>query len=462
MAKVLLIKCSVRYYPFTIAYPLGSMYLSAVLKRDGAHETKIIDARLKEIGADEIAAAAKEYAPDIIGISSVYAEYLQTRQVSAALKSVLPDVPLIIGGPYPTSDPACALKDDNIDCAAIGEGEQTFLSVVNNLSRGSSIDAIPGLAFRENGGIRRTPEQAHIADLDSLPYPDWEGVRIPDYAKALSWSFRKNRPYMSLFTSRSCPYQCIYCHKVFGKGYRAHSPERVFSEIRELNGRYGISDFEILDDTFNLDRNRLISICDAIIQSGLKIRISFPNGVRADILDEKSIKKLRKAGTIYMSVAIESGSLRIQKLIKKNLDLEKARNAIRLITNEKIVAFGFFIFGFPTETREEMLETIRFATTSRLHMAGFFFATPVPGTELHEMVKDDKRLNFEQNSFQYYSHDLLASDLPAEEVRIIHTSALWRFYLNPFRLARLAAVHPDKKRFLYGAFQLLVRTFTKK
>lgn len=461
MAKVLLIKCSVRYYPFTIAYPLGSMYLSAVLKRDGGYETKIIDARLKELGPDEIAAAAKEYAPDIIGISSVYAEYLQSRKVSAAIKRVLPDVLLIIGGPYPTSDPASALKDENIGFAAIGEGERTFLSVVDNLSRGASIDSLPGLAFRENGAVRRTAEQPHIADLDTLPYPDWEGVSIPDYAKALSWSFRKKRPYMSLFTSRSCPYQCIYCHKVFGKGYRAHSPQRVFGEIKELNTRYGIRDFEILDDTFNLDRGRLIGICDAIIQSGMKINISFPNGVRADILDETAIKKLRRAGTIYMSVAIESGAPRIQKLIKKNLDLDKAREAIRIITDNNILAFGFFIFGFPSETREEMLETIKFATRSRLHMAGFFFATPVPGTELHEMVKDDKRLNFEQNSFQYYSHDLLASDLPAGEVRKIHTKALWRFYLNPFRLARLAIVHPDKKRFIYGAFQLFVRTFSK-
>lgn len=461
MAKALLIKCSVRYYPFTIAYPLGSMYLSAVLKRDGGHETKIIDARLKELGPEEIVAVAQQYSPDVIGVSAVYAEYLQTRQVSAALKRAMPGVPIIIGGPYPTSDPASALKDENIDCAAIGEGEDTILSLVGNLSRGSAIGSLPGLSFRENGGVRRTPEQPHIAELDTLPYPDWEGVNIPDYANALSWSFRKKRPYMSLFTSRSCPYQCIYCHKVFGKGYRAHSPQRVFSEIKELNTRYGIKDFEILDDTFNLDRGRLIGICDAIIESGMKIKISFPNGVRADLLDETAIKKLRRAGTIYMSVAIESGSPRIQKLIRKNLDLEKAREAIRIITDNKILAFGFFIFGFPSETREEMQETIKFAARSRLHMAGFFFATPVPGTELHEMVKDDKRLNFEQSAFQYYSHDLLASDLPAKSVKMIHTSALWRFYLNPFRLARLAIVHPDKKRFIYGAFQLLVRTFSK-
>jgi radical SAM superfamily enzyme YgiQ (UPF0313 family) len=188
-------------------------------------------------------------------------------------------------------------------------------------------------------------------------------------------------------TSRGCPYRCAYCHNVLGKKFRVRSPENILEEIKYIHDKFGITDFQIIDDIFNLDMDRAKKICDLIINSGMDLTFAFPNAIRADRVDEELVEKMAQAGTKFTSIAIETASPRIQKLIRKNLNLEKAFKAIHLFARVGIVTRGFFMMGFPTETEEEVLDTIEYAKRSRLCGATFFTVVYYPGTDLYRLAQ---------------------------------------------------------------------------
>jgi len=165
------------------------------------------------------------------------------------------------------------------------------------------------------------------------------------------------------------------------------SPENVLSEIRFIYDNYGVTDFQIIDDIFNLDINRAKNICDLIIKSGMKITLSFPNAIRGDRVDRELIDKMHRAGTKFISYAVETASPRLQKLIKKNLNLDKINTAIEYTSQADIVSRGFFMLGFPTETVDEVNQTIEFAKSSSLCGATFFTVVYFPGTKLYELAQ---------------------------------------------------------------------------
>lgn len=461
MAKILLVKCNeLDTYPYCIMHPMGLMFLSACLKRDG-HEVRIIDTRLKRMPAAELGAAAREFAPDVIGLSAILIEADNLHTYTPELRQAATGATIVAGGPYATSCTERLLADPAVDFAVMGEGEATFSELVAALAGGGDASGVAGLSMRDGGGaIKHTTNRDYIQDLDALPFPDRDAVDMPAYFKVRRFSNRPPGPHMPLFTSRSCPYNCIYCHKVFGKKFRARSPENVIAEISEIVERHNIRDFEIFDDCFNLDRERAMKICEMIVASRLKIKISFPNGVRGDRLDGELVHALKAAGTVLMTVAIESGEERLQKLMRKNLDFEKVRQAVRDVTRAGIFCHGFFMFGFPTETEAEMKSTMKFACESALHTASFFIVKPAPGTELHAMYfleKGDSKPSRDSTDYAYTSFNLECSKLPEGKLQSIYRRAFLRFYFNPVRIWRILLKYPDKL-FLFKSFlQLLSR-----
>ena len=186
------------------------------------------------------------------------------------------------------------------------------------------------------------------------------------------------RKYLSLFSSRGCPCKCTYCHEVFGKRFRAGSPERLVAELEHYVKVFGVTDFEFLDDIFNFDRKRVLEICDLIAKRNLKLRINFPNAVRTDALTEEVLDALVGAGLYHSAFALESGSPRIQKFMRKRLNIDKFLQGVKWATNRGVFAHGFAMLGFPTETEEDMKATLEVACNSRLHTAAFFTVIPFP------------------------------------------------------------------------------------
>jgi len=251
------------------------------------------------------------------------------------------------------------------------------------------------------------------------------------------------RPYMAVFTSRGCPFKCVYCHQIFGKRFRARSAESVVEEIARLID-LGMKDIEILDDISNFDIERFHSILGLLLERGLHPVLSFPNAVRVDMLREESIKLLKQVGVGEVSVAVETSSPRLPRMIRKNLDLDRVSRNIELLAENRIFSRGFFMLGFPTETEAEMLDTIRYACRSRLHLALFFTVNPYRNTELYDMLRESGKLpdGVRPIDYEYYGAPFNGGEVSDHVFRMVYRYAYLRFYLNPRRMLWISRDRP--------------------
>ena len=241
--------------------------------------------------------------------------------------------------------------------------------------------------------------------------------------------------------------------------FRAYSPERLVDEVEHYTKLYGVTDIEFLDDIFNLDAKRVLAICDLIAKRNLKLRINFPNAMRTDALTEEVLDALVGAGLYHSSFALESGSPRIQKFMRKHLDVDKFLRGVRgPLTG--VFAHGFTMFGFPTETEEDMQATLDVACNSRLHTATFFTVVPFPGMELHDYVAEnapEKLKGISYDDGEYGGSRINVSAVP-DEVLFGYQRAGWRrFYMNPARIARVVRDYPNPWFFWDYVPQYVVR-----
>ena len=446
-ARILLVKsCSNDPAYRVLNHPLGLMSIAAYLREKYGYEVKIEDLRLNGNDRSGFESAIRLYSPDIVGISALTFESDAIPWIAESVKQVNPGTPVLLGGPHATAYPERAARIPGIDFVIVGEGERASGRLIERILSRRALSGLKGIAYRRENQIVTTGREDLIEDINLLPAPAYDLIPIERYGLYSRMSRTGSGKFMSLFSSRGCPYQCIYCHNIFGKTFRFRSAENLFNEIKHLYTTYQIHDFEILDDIFNLDRNRLIEFCDRIIDSGIKITLAFPNGVRGDILDEQQLSKLRQAGTIFMAFAIETGSQRLQKLIKKNIQLEKIKKNIEIAHALRIHSHGFFMVGFPGETLEEMRMTVRFMVSSKLHTSALFVVMPFEGTELGKITREMGKIPVSDFSMSYHTADFVnLTRVPARKVNRIRRYALMRFYLNPFRLFVLVRDFPNKR-----------------
>ncbi|MFW5754214.1 MAG: B12-binding domain-containing radical SAM protein, partial [Marinilabiliaceae bacterium] len=371
----------------SMAHPMGLAYLGAVLEKEG-HKVKIHDCCIDNKNLDVLLQTLKNWRPDFIGISILLTEFAQTRRIINLIRNVLPRVPIVFGGAWPSTNPKEAIKTFGADFVVVGEGELAFPQLLYAIENGLSTEGIPGIASLVDEDVKVTPGRYLTEDeLNALPFPAWDLFDHKIYAKMHSVSSVGCRPYMSIVTSRGCPYRCAYCHQTMGKIFRKRSAESVLAEMEALRFSYGFKEFEILDDCFNLDRERMHAILTGIRDRLGDVKLHFPVGLRSDRLEPEDMALFKQAGTVSAGFAIETSSPRLQKLIQKNLNLEKAAQAIQASVKEGIYSTGFFMLGFPTETYADALGTVNFASHSPLHRAIFMFVTPFEGTKLAEMAE---------------------------------------------------------------------------
>lgn len=417
-----------------LGHPLGIMYIAACLRRDFGHDVRIIDMRVTGLDEAGLEREIRGFVPHVVGISAQTSETACMEMIASCAKMIDPGIVVILGGPHATAYSRQAIRFSPVDYVVVGEGEIVTGKLIERVAAGEGVDDIKGLVFRRDGGIVSTGRAEHYKNLDDLPLPAYDLIPLREYKKHHRFSRTGRRDYMSLFTSRACPYRCIYCHDIFGKTFRARNPRSLLAEMRHLHDAYGIREFDIFDDIFNFDRRRVIEICDLIIESGMKITMAFPNGVRGDLLDLEQLRKLKEAGTIYMAFGIETASPRIQKMIRKNLDIEKVRRSIEMARSLRIHSHGFFMMGFPGETLEEMKMTADYVLSSKLHTFNLFMAMPFEGTELGRMSRasgKDVVMDFSQD---YYSEKFVnMTDVPDGVINRLRRRLLLRFYTHPVR-----------------------------
>lgn len=451
MTRVALIESGVSdpgKFVYQVYPPHGLMYLASYLRsKKPQAEIKIFDLMIDRQPEENLARELKAFAPDLVGVHAMHFQAKSMHRIATAAKAGS-KAPVVAGGPYPSSEPGRVLADPNIDLAVRGEGERTFLEIFERLESGKDFSGIPGCACMRDGKLVLEPERDPIADIDSLPFPAWDLI---DLHKFFDWKvltqndIRWRKQLATIFTSRACPYGCIFCHNMFGKKFRARSPENVLEEIRLLYDKYGVREIHIIDDCFNFDLPRAKKMLQMIIDSGMDLKLAFPNGIRGDRLDQELIGLFKAAGAYKINFGIESGAERIQKLIKKSLDLGKIKDNIKLTSEAGIFTHGFFMMGFPGETEADMMDTIKFAANSRLHTAGFALLSPFPGTRVRELAEEmGKKVIFDPEDTSYAAIACNLTEVSDHELQRLHRLAHWKFYFRPGQALRILSAMPNK------------------
>jgi anaerobic magnesium-protoporphyrin IX monomethyl ester cyclase len=363
MPKLLLIEANdnarwvgARVGPKVHVMPIALMGLAAYAKSVAPNlEVRIVETSLDAADDVTLGKVISEFAPTWIGVRSISLFVEEVRRVVRLAKSVS-DAPLLLGGPISTaySERIFDIVGD-LEFAAIHEGE----AVIEGVVRGRPWQEIAGIISKERRGRSPVTFPVPPGNLDELPLPDYSLINIDRYSSQLSYAYNQRRQGV-LLTSRGCPYRCTYCFQISEAPVRMQSAERVVSEISHLYHEYGIRDFYVVDDVFNLHKKRALSVFSQLKAAKIPIRLYFVNGLRVDRCDPEFIDEMVAAGTVWVTFAIESACPRIQRYIKKPLDLEQARRIINYSQRQGIVVNVNTMYGFPTETAEEAGMTLEY------------------------------------------------------------------------------------------------------
>ncbi len=354
---------SPKYVGYKSLYENYSSYLSCLNNLDG----EIWQGIIKEV---------REHKPDIVGITLKTGSYKSACNIAFLIKRNFPEIITVAGGPHATILPHETAQEGCFDYVVKGEGEITFSELVDRVEKDESLKGVKGLTYSENGKIIDNPVRPFIEELNSLPSLERD-----------SHLHRKQYPpdaISLIMTGRGCPYACTFCasERIWKRKVRFRSPSNIVDEMIDVYKKYGSRHFKFRDDTFTLNKQRALEICDRLISQ--KLPVTWQCETRADCLDEELVRRMSKAGCIGVSIGIESGSERILKYIEKGETKENIEEGIKLLHKSGINVSAFMMIGFPTETEKEMAETMTFVKKLSPNHIILSILTPYPGTKIYD------------------------------------------------------------------------------
>jgi radical SAM superfamily enzyme YgiQ (UPF0313 family) len=366
------------HMPFAL---LGLGYLAAVLEKNH-YQVDVIDCQVLKLSLEDFRNEIIKRQPDIVGVTSSTLTYQTALKLVKIAREVCPNCITIAGGSHVTFWDDHALEEcPELDIIVRREGENTVLELVQLIEAGKSFSEVLGTTCRKDGKIVRNPDRPYIEDLDSLPFP----------ARHL-WpmeKFRELEDILYLATSRGCVYWCEFCTTVrmHGRKYRMRSPKNVVDELEFLHKTYGVKKFTFCDDAFTVDQPRTESLCNEILQRGLKIEWNC--GTRVDMLTQDLLAKMKTAGCVSVWFGVESGTQQVLDAMKKGISPELTMKVLGWVREAGLMPVPNVILGFPGETKESAWKTIKFVEKVAPDAVGFYnVATPFPGTPMYDMVKE--------------------------------------------------------------------------
>ena len=419
--------------------PLNYVHLSAYLREYG-HEAGILDLVLRGMTTFHVDDYIRSHDVRVAGIGCMTCEFPDAVAEARRLKQVHPGIKIVFGGAHASGDPQECLETGVVDYVIAGEGEIALVSLLTQLEAGRSTDGIHGVWAIKDGRVSENVP-ANVPPMEELPPPAFDLLDLDAYFRLDSpWHFPKSPRAVQFVSSRGCPYRCSYCHTIHGKQYRGLSPTKVVDQMEKLVRDHGVGEFMMVDDIFNFDLDRAKEICRHIIDRRLDIHMQFPNGVRGDRFDEELVGLMKEAGTHYMAIAIETVSEKYQRLIRKNLKIQPSLETIHWARKYDIEVCGFFMIGFPGETREEVKRTVNFAVNAPLDTIFISLVSPFKGTVLRNDMLDGRFGAMDTEDLEALDQlfpTVHNESLPLDELKTIQRQAYWRFYTRPRSILNL-------------------------
>ncbi len=415
---------------------LGLGYLATALRKNG-FQVDVCDGMKKGMSYEKLKERLSRADYDVAGVQVLTCSMKKSRSVLNYIKLINSDVITVIGGPHPSGNPADSLDDiKKADFAFRGEGEKGLPKLLRklNLEHDLPYKDIPNLIWRNNGKTISNPLEP-IEDLDSIGLPSWDLINPDDYPYSPIGAFSRRYPLATISCTRGCAHYCTFCAntRIMGRKLRTRSTKSILEEIMLLYNKYGIREFQIIDDCFTSNKLFASSVCKQIIREGLDISISFPNGVRTESLDEELIYLLEQAGCYSLGIAVESGSQRIVDHMNRGQTLEMIEEKVRLVNKiSKIRMSGFFIIGYPEEEEEDILKTIELSKKLPISRANFTMWVPVPGSTMTESLKKDgKLINIDTDKVVINRISFVSEKISKDKLKKQFIRAYTSFYLRP-------------------------------
>ena len=429
---------------------LGLAYLSAQLSNE--YQVKIYDMVVENFWQEELISkdtiiygdnmkqfqkVLSEYNPDLVGVSSMLSSRANCAlNICKLVKKFNNRIITVVGGYHAAAIPAQFLKKGNTDFLCLGESDYRFPKLLKLLKNGNDFRGLEGLAFMEKDKVIINPIIDYLKNIDDLPFPDWDTAGIKKYWKgydAMTCGLKNNR-YVFLNTSRGCPHICHYCavpNHTGKKNYRARSLDKVIQEISWLKNKYKIAEVAFTDDNFFVNKTRLKKLCRILKSDFADMTFSVPTGTDLMGVDHELIDLLAEANFHDLAVGIETGNVDYQgTYIDKKFDLKEMKQKIKHMIEAGLNPSGFFLLGFPNETKEQIKKTTDLATSLNLNKIYLIMLNPLPGSQLYEDCIKNNLLydDFDVTKIRYSNTFIKNKNISRKELEGIRKK-VWRDYM---------------------------------
>jgi len=432
------------WVPLTFAYLAGSA-------RIAGYEPVIYDAMTKGVGLKEIEEKIRDINPDIVATTAITSTAPDALEVLRIAKQVDPGILTIIGGVHPTFMYTEVLRNGHVDYVVRGEGEETLTVLLLAIRIDQSPDHVHGIAYRRGHQIIATPDRPFMEDLDTVE-PAWDLIEWQDYRYFVIPHSRLG----SVSTSRGCNHTCTFCsqQKFWHQTWRGRQPEKVVAEIEHLSLTYGVNVILLPDEYPTQNRDRWERILDLLIKKDLGIHLLMETRAQDILRDREILWKYRKAGVIHIYIGVEATDQATLDLIKKDVNVETGREAIRLIHEHGMITETSFILGFPHETKETIKKTFALSKIYNPDFAHYLALAPWPYADMYQEMKP---YIVEQN---YRKYNLIDPVIKPENMTVLEIdkaiiSCYQQFYMG--KLTEIATMQDIFKRdYLLRSMKLIM------
>jgi len=421
--------------------PLGILSLAGYLEKSTDYEVEILDAQPDEYGYEELRDVLRERMGDVVGITAMTFTLIDVLKTVALVKQLSPETKVVLGGPHVHIFPKETINLPGVDFIVQGEGEKTFVKLLDNLNDLDALEQIPGLGFKRNGRIIDTGLSPLTEDLDELGFPARHLTDISKYSSLLG----KHNIITTMFTSRGCPYKCTFCDRPFSpviSGFRWRSAMHVADEMEECIN-LGINEGFIYDDTFTVRRDRVFELCEEIKRRKLQFRWD----VRAHVntMTPELLRAMKDGGCDRIHYGVEVGNDRMLKVIKKNTTVERVEQVIGWTKEVDMEILTYFIFGQQTETTKDFQDSIDLAKRLDPNYVHFTIFCPYPATETYfeglksGILKSDVWRDFAVRPRENFDLPFWEENYTADVLRHWLVKAYKEFYLRPVYIMKNVA-----------------------
>ena len=420
---------------------LGILTVAALLEHSGDHPD-LIDvnraylqyAEARSLSSRSNSSATLDFAAtlaqqivranaDVYGFSSICSTYPLSLRIAAEVKRLRPYATILLGGPQASVVDVATLRAfPCVDLILRGEVERTLPLLMERLQTDREFGEVPGLTFRDGLTVRRNPNAPVIEDLDDLLPPAYHLSGYLEGAQSAS-----------IELGRGCPFSCTFCstNDFFRRRFRLRSPERVLRDMRALEDRYAICHFDLVHDMFTVDRKRVVAFCEAMLASGTGF--TWDCSARTDCVDEELLTLMAQSGGTGVFFGIETGSRRMQRIIDKDLDPDRAEAMLDIAQRLGMRTTASLIMGFPEEEWADVRDTVRiFLHSARcdLSQPQVNLLAPLAGTPVLEQHRGELELD---DLCSDMSHQGLSQNEADLDLIRKHPDIFPNFYLIPLQ-----------------------------